>query len=231
MKKVLFAAAIIAGSLHTKAQSLYVQGGANFANISNNNDGSTDDSKTLVSFNAGLLTRFDISSVIDLETGLLLTGKGAKAESYFNNGADYVKAKFNPLYVELPVNVVVKFPLENKAKTNVFVYAGPYAAVGVGGKSKFESKIGPLTSSSESSIKFNNDDPLTSQQEDASFNKLKRFDFGLNGGAGIQLRGFMVKANYGFGLAKINSTQTDNNSNDKNKYRTASVSIGIPLGN
>lgn len=230
MKKVLTAIAIVAISINANAQSFYAQGGANFANISNTNSGGTDNSKTLVSFNAGLLTRFDISSVVDIETGLLLTGKGAKAESFFNNGADYVKAKFNPLYVEVPVNLVVKFPLENKAKTNIFVYAGPYAAVGVGGKSKLDTKIGPLTSSSESTIKFNNDNPLTSGQEDAAYNKLKRFDFGLNGGAGIQLKGFMIKANYGFGLAKINSTQSNNNANDKNKYRTASVSIGIPLG-
>jgi hypothetical protein len=32
------------------------------------------------------------------------------------------------------------------------------------------------------------------------------------------------------GLAKIRSTETDNSSNDKNKYRTVSVSLGIPLG-
>jgi hypothetical protein len=31
------------------------------------------------------------------------------------------------------------------------------------------------------------------------------------------------------GLAKINSTQTNNSTNDKNKYRTVSISVGIPL--
>ena len=92
--------------------------------------------------------------VVDIETGLLLTGRGAKAETYFNNGNDYVKAKFNPLYIELPVNLLIKFPMSDDA--HLFVNAGPYAAVGVGGKSKFESKLGPLTSNSESNIKFNN---------------------------------------------------------------------------
>ena len=31
-------------------------------------------------------------------------------------------------------------------------------------------------------------------------------------------------------IAKINSTESNNNANDKNKYRTLSFSVGIPLG-
>jgi hypothetical protein len=38
------------------------------------------------------------------------------------------------------------------------------------------------------------------------------------------------KANYGLGFAKINSTQSNNTTTDKNKYRTLSFSVGIPLG-
>jgi hypothetical protein len=39
----------------------------------------------------------------------------------------------------------------------------------------------------------------------------------------------ILKANYGFGLAKINSTAGSNTSDDKNKFRTLSFSVGIPL--
>ena len=59
---------------------------------------------------------------------------------------------------------------------------------------------------------------------------LTRFDFGLNFGGGFQFKHLILKANYGLGLAKINSTQSNNNANDKNKYRTLSFSVGIPLG-
>jgi hypothetical protein len=85
-------------------------------------------------------------------------------------------------------------------------------------------------SSSTSNIKFSNDDPLTSEQDDAAYDKLKRFDFGLNFGGGVQLGRVMIKANYGLGLTKINSTESNNNADDKNKYRTLSFSVGIPLG-
>ena len=228
MKKVLTAfAAFAVCTTAAKAQVFYAQGGVNFANISTNNNGSTDDTKTLTTFNAGLLGRFGLSKPLDLETGVLLQGRGAKAESNFNNG-DYINAKFNPLYLEVPLNIVLRIPSKDN-NSSFFVHAGPYAAVGIGGKSKVESKILGITSSSSETIKFSNDDPTTDQQEGASFDRLKRFDYGLNFGGGLEFKHLILKLNYGLGLAKINSTETNNSSDDKNKYRTLSVSVGIPL--
>lgn len=210
------------------AQLIYVQGGVNLANITSTTDGRTEKNKLLTTFNAGMMGRFGLSKTVDIETGLLLTGRGSKAETYFNGGNDYIKSKFNPLYIELPLNVVVNVPLEKK--TNLFLHAGPYAAIGVGGKSVSNAKLGPLTSDSESTIEFSNDDPFTSEQDDASYNKLKRFDYGLNLGGGFEFSKIILKANYGFGLTKINSTESNNSANDKNKYRTVSLCVGIPLG-
>jgi Outer membrane protein beta-barrel domain len=228
MKKVIALLMITTGMTGAaSAQLFYAQGGVNLANITNTSSGDTEDNAMLTSFNAGVMGRFGLSKTVDLESGLLLSGKGSKAETYFNGGADYVKAKFNPLYVEVPLNLVVNIPL-SKA-TGLFVNAGPYAAIGVGGKSKTSSKLGPLTSSSESSIRFSNDDPFTSEQEDAGYGKLKRFDFGLNFGAGLDLDKIILKVNYGLGLTKINSTDAPNDSDDKNKYRVLSISVGFPL--
>lgn len=227
MKK-LFLALLLTTSVavSTKAQ-IYVQGGLNLANITKTNDGQTEKNNILPSFNAGILGRLELDPMFDLESGILLTGRGSKAETYFANG-NYSKSRFNPLYIEVPLNAVVKIPLDKSS--NIFFNAGPYAAIGIGGKSKTESKIGPLLSTSEKSIQFSNDDPFTSQQDDAAYDKLKRFDFGLNFGGGVQFKHLILKANYGLGLAKINSTQSDNTTNDKNKYRTLSFSVGIPLG-
>ena len=100
--------------------------------------------------------------------------------------------------------------------------------MGVGGTQKKETSFAGVTSSSTDNIKFNNDDPTTGEQEGARYDRLKRFDFGLNGLAGIEVNRFSIGVNYGYGLTKINSTQT-NNSNDKNKYRTLSVGVGVRL--
>ena len=228
MKKMTAMLLVTVIAMGAKAQ-VYVQGGLNLANITNTNSGQTEKNKELATFNAGVMARFGISNTFDLESGILFTGKGAKAETYFNNGNDYVKTRFNPLYLEVPLNAVVKIPLDTKTKSNVFFHAGPYIAVGVAGKSTSESSIIGLKTSSSSSIKFSNDDPFTSRQDDAAYDKLKRFDYGINVGGGIDFGKLLLKANYGYGLAKINSTQSDNTVNDKNKYRTWSISVGIPL--
>ena len=228
MKKLIILA-LCAGIFTTAKSQVYIQGGANFANISNDNGGNTEKNNMLTTFNAGILGRFNLSTVIDLESGLLLDGRGSKANTYFTSSTDdnYVKSKFNPLYLEVPLNLVVRVPLAKT--TNVFFNAGPYVAMGIAGKSKLETKIFGATSTSTSNIKFNNDDPSTTQQEDAGYDKLKRFDYGVNLGGGIDLGSVLLKVNYGMGFAKINSTQSNNSANNKNKYRTVSVSLGIPI--
>jgi hypothetical protein len=228
MKKSIFLmAAAMSITAIASAQLFYAQGGVNISNITNTTSGQTEDNAALTTFNVGLMKRFGLSELLDLESGLMLSGKGSKAETYFNGGNDYVKAKFNPLYLELPLNLVVNIPMGQKSK--LFVNGGPYAAVGVGGKTKTDSKIGILSSSSERSIQFSNDDPFTSRQDDASYDKLKRFDFGINLGAGLDLDKILLKANYGMGMTKIGSTESNNNADDKNKYRVLSISVGIPL--
>ena len=227
MKKI-FLALVFATSMNAAdAQNVYIQGGANFANITSNSEGHVEDNKMLTTLNAGIMVGFGLSKLVDVESGLLFTGRGAKAETVFSNG-DYVKAKFNPYYIELPLNIVANFPIDVRNK--FFVYAGPYAAFGVGGKSTLDIKVGPVTSSSESDIEYAGEDPFTSEQDDAAYNKLKRLDFGLNLGTGVKLNRIILKVNYGLGLTKINSTESDNNADDKNKYRTLSLSVGIPLG-
>ena len=183
----------------------------------------------LPTFNAGVMARSNRNEPIALEAGLLLEGRGAKSDYYITSSTDdnYIKTKFNPLYLELPVNLILRLPLEGKS--NIFINAGPYVAMGIAGKSKVETKLLGSVNNSTYDIKFNNDDPTTSQQEDARFDRLKKFDYGLNLGAGVDFKKVLVKVNYGYGLAKINSTQSNNTSNDKNKYRIVSISLGIPL--
>ena len=228
MKKLL--TIILGAFLFTTAKSqIYVQGGLNLANITTSNSGATQKNNMLPTFNAGVMARSNRNEPIALEAGLLLEGRGAKSDNYITSSTDdnYIKTKFNPLYLELPVNFILRLPLQGKS--NIFINAGPYVAMGIAGKSTVETKFLGAVTNSTSDIKFNNDDPTTSEQEDARFDKLKKFDYGLNLGAGVDFKKVLVKVNYGYGLAKINSTQSNNTSNDKNKYRIVSISLGIPL--
>ncbi|HTB51810.1 MAG TPA: outer membrane beta-barrel protein [Ferruginibacter sp.] len=228
MKKI--ATLLLATTITIAASAqVYLQGGLNLANISTANNGQTQNSNTLATFNAGFMGRFGISDIFDLEAGALFTGKGSKSETDYSGGT-YVKSTFNPYYVEIPLNAVIKIPLGDPkiTKANIFLFAGPYAAIGVAGRARTTSNVPGYTESS-SNIKFDNEDPFTSDQDNASYDKLKLWDFGFNFGGGFDFGPVLIKANYGLGMTKINSTESDNDANDKNKYRTVSISLGIKL--
>lgn len=206
---------------------LYLKGGLNLANISTTADGRVDEAKMLTSFHVGLLGDMPLGDAFSFQLGLMLTGKGSKTEIYTTSSTtdNYYKVKTNPLYIELPANFVFKVPFGTDSR--LFFGAGPYVAMGVGGKTKGEQRILGIMSSYEKTIQFNNDDPATSGQEDASVNKLRRFDYGANFLAGFEAGKALIGVNYGLGLAKIGSNQANNN--DANKHRVWSISLGIQL--
>ncbi|HEY4147882.1 MAG TPA: porin family protein [Chitinophagaceae bacterium] len=229
MKTTIFITTCILLACGLQAQEgggLYLKGGLNLANISTTSGGRIDNANTLASFHIGFMGDVPVGKYFAVQPGLLFTGKGAKSQTGQPGDAYYYKATSNPYYIELPVNFVVKVPMDKGSA--FFVGAGPYVAMGVAGKNKTEGNSGPANFSGSDNIKFSNDDPTTfNEQEGAGLGILRRFDFGLNGTAGFELNGFLISANYGYGLTKINSVAQ--NDDDKNKYRVISLSVGFKL--
>ena len=119
------------------------------------------------------------------------------SELGLRNTDTFYKVTFNPLYLELPLNLVVRLPLSTSA--NIFINGGAYIAAGIAGKSKFEGQLAGISGSHTENIKFTSADP---NSDDQAYSKLKRFDYGLNVGAGLDLKKVLLKVNYGYGLAK-----------------------------
>ncbi|HEX8461547.1 MAG TPA: porin family protein [Segetibacter sp.] len=210
----------------TNPGNFIVKGGLNLANISITNEGKVDNANAYSSFNVGFAFDVPLSEYASFQSGLLYTGKGSKREYGKPGQIGYTKLSTNPMYLELPVNIVGKLPLTNTIK--VFLGGGAYGAMGITGKNKFERNLAAGSIYSDNNIKFSNDDPTTSQEEGQSFNSYKRFDYGLNALGGLEFSRFTLGANYGLGLAKINSG-TDNTANDRGKNRVWSFSLGIKL--
>lgn len=232
MVAVLFTAFVFSATAQTTTPiptarpnpgGIYIKGGLNLANITTSADGRVDEAKMLTSFHIGIINDMPVGDAFSFQAGLMVTGKGSKTE--INTTSVNYKLTSNPLYLELPVNFVFKIPFGNGNR--LFLGAGPYIAMGIGGKTKGEYQSLSGTSSYEKDIEFNNDDPFTTGQEDASVNKLRRFDYGANALAGFETGKFMIGVNYGYGLAKIASTQA--NDDDQNKHRVWSISLGIQL--
>lgn len=223
---IICAAAILCGTF-TNAQNARIVGGLNLANVSITDDGKVDDAKMLTSFHLGIIGDFHLGSIVYLQPGILYTGKGSKTQSGDPSSANYSKATSNPSYIEVPVNLVFKTP--SISNTRFFFGAGPYFAVGVSGKIKNEGKILGISYNNEKDIEFSNDDPTTLEYEEgAGFGVIKRFDYGLNGTAGIEGKSLTFSANYGLGLAKLQSG-SNSSADNNNKHRVLSFTVGIKL--
>lgn len=230
MKRILIACLCLAAVHAASAQDskVFLKGGLNLANVSTSNDGSVDQANTLMSFQVGFLADLPLSKFVALQPGLLFTGKGAKLESGQPGDATYYKATSNPYYIELPLYLNFKIPLASDG-SSFWVGAGPYVAMGIAGKNKADGKIFGTSFHSEESIKFSNDDPTTGNTEEgAGFGVMKRFDYGLNGMAGLELGNVLISANYGYGLAKLQSG-SNSSANDNNKHRVVSLTLGFRL--
>ena len=214
-KKVILLATLFsmfAVCSYAQKSSAIIRGGVNFANVSNKDNGGYDDSKMLTSWQAGVIGDFNLTEFLAIQPGLLYSSKGIKFEG---NGETLT---FNPQYLELPVNLVFKTPT---GATKFFAGAGPYVAMGVGGKFKGEGTV-----DFERKIDFSDDDPLTGEEEDAGAFKVRRFDYGLNGLVGMEVSNLVFTANYGLGLAKIQSG-SNSSADDANKHRVLSLTLGF----
>jgi Outer membrane protein beta-barrel domain len=205
---------------------LMLRGGVNLANVTTTHDGDIDKANSLTSFQVGLIGNLHFMPFLSLQTGLVLTGKGSKTQSGSTSDANYYRATSNPYYLEVPVNLVFKTPT---GPVKFFAGAGPYIAIGIAGKNKVDGKFAGTSFHSEKSIEWSNDDPSTLDYEEGSgYGIMKRFDYGLNGTAGIELMKVIISANYGFGLAKLQSG-SNSSSDDNNKHRVLSLTIGFKL--
>ncbi len=212
---------------HAQEGGVYLKGGLNLANVSTHNNGTVDDANMLASFHVGFMADLPIGRFFALQPGILFTGKGAKLESDNSNSVTWYKATTNPYYIELPVNAVLKLPLDKQS--SLFVGAGPYIAMGIAGKRKVEGKFLGASFSSKENIQFSDDDPSTlNYEEGAGMRIMKRFDYGVNATAGLMLNKFLLSVNYGYGLAKLQSG-ANNGEDNNNKHRVLSLSIGFGL--
>ena len=115
-----------------------------------------------IGYNVGVGMDYAFSEDWSLQSGLNFTGKGAKGEG--------IKIKMN--YVELPILAAYKFALGENMK--FVVNAGPYLAVGLGGKMTVDGEDG-------GSVK------LFSKEDGAEEALMKRFDLGIQYGIGLEV--------------------------------------------
>ena len=133
------------------------QFGMNFSNMTK-----LDDSKALPGFKLGLGMDYAFTDVWSLKSGLMFESKGWKYKE------DEYKDTYRPIYLQIPVMAAWKATITEGIK--FVANAGPYFAVGLGGKNKEHWDGG------EDYKLFGSDGY-----------DMKRFDLGIQWGIGVEL--------------------------------------------
>lgn len=124
MKKFLMTAVLgmfaLAGFSQVKWDAKF---GMNFSNMTK-----IDESKALPGFTLGVGMDYGFNENWSLQSGLMISSKGFK----FKEG-DW-KDKYRPIYLDIPILAAYKFNISDNTK--FVINAGPYLAIGLGGKNK-----------------------------------------------------------------------------------------------
>lgn len=156
-------------------------------------------------FHAGVIADFSISDNVFVQPGILVSQKGFRIEESVMGFT--IKNTTSLLYAEIPVNIGYRLELGDNAK--LYFMAGPYVGYGITGKSKTQVTGSP---SETEDVEWGNE-----------AGELKRLDFGVNAGAGVEISNILIGAQYGLGLSN-NIAEGDKDNSFKNAV------IGISLG-
>jgi len=178
----------------SNAQVFGIKGGINLASMSFSED-MENSIKSILGVHVGPVAEFELQESLFFNTGLLFSVKGAKMEY----GSEDASTNLN--YLEIPLNFAYKFSAGEKSK--LLVQAGPYLAYALSGKTKYGD-----------------------ESEDINFKEdgLKRIDFGLGVGLGIELGPIVPSISYQLGLSNLNDDSEDDTS-VKNKVIQISVAF------
>lgn len=194
--------------------SYAVKGGLNLSNMLIIDDDGTrrKDTKNKTGFNFGITAGFPISKTVDFETGLLLSTKGFKiSDKKINNGITYEdKGSTNLLYLDIPLTAKTYY---NIGASRIYGVFGPYLGVGLSGKSKYESISINGTESDEQDVNWGS----------GVSDDIKRMDFGLTLGAGMEINSVLIGLSYNLGLANISGV---NDHVQKINNKVLGLSIG-----
>jgi len=199
-------------------------GGVNFQNI-NGKDANGDKYKNglIVGFHAGVNVNIPVAPDFYFQPGLLFSVKGAK-DNFFNMPTKAANNNYNTTtkisYIEIPLNFLFRPQVGNGY---VLFGFGPYVAMGIGGKQKFESG----TLSYEQKIAFKNE-ITESEFFDINNAYYRRFDAGANIFFGYEMpMGVFLQLNTQLGLLKINPAHSWD-TGDKTSFRN--TGYGLSLG-
>jgi hypothetical protein len=204
MKKLSILSVLLLVTFGASAQfRLGLRGGLQLADMRNKpdkRDGLTDQTKMLLGYQAGVVFDNSFGKILFFQPAIQINSKGSKVTETVSAGGvtTTTTIKNNPMYVEVPLMLGVRFGLQN---LKIYGMAGPYLAYGIAGKNTSTEVINGGTTTvlfdTSESIKWGNETTLSAPAN------LRRFDMGLTVAAGVELRNMQIGAYYSPGFVNI----------------------------
>ncbi len=216
--KIFIVLIAITMTTNSFAQTFGIRSGLNLSNQLWKSEGTTvsDDYNMNPGFHVGATAEFSLSEVFSIESGLILSTKGFKSSREENFGEDIanVEISMNLYYIDIPLMARASVDIGGAKIYGTF---GPYIGIGLSGKVDVEETIGTITETSTEDIEFSFDDNIS---------HLRRLDYGLAFGAGVEIKAFQIGVNYGLGLADISNFGDNSSVNN----RVLGISLGYRFG-
>jgi len=193
-------------TIQSQAQSFILKAGISFPDFYVNEGEDvemTADYKMRIGFHAGLSADFPLNKVLSFEPGIMFSSKGAKSSG---NDAGYRHDAIVALYY-LDIPLLLKAGTAISEGIQIYAAAGPYTGVGLFGKSKITSEFNGEEEYREMDVEWGN-------AED----EIKRIEFGVTFGAGLEIGSFLIGAGYDLGITDIsNISETHDDFDFKNR--------------
>ncbi len=204
-------------SFLASAQRFGVKIGGNMSKIHMNDDLDFFDNgpQFKPGIHLGITAEKSITDMFAIEATPILNMKGYSiSENYKDNGFDYkLKGGSTLFYADLPINIKAYF---NVSEYKVFGAVGPYVGMGLSGKTNYKYTYGDESESNSDTIKWGND-------SDAD---MKRLDYGMQIGGGVEINKMQVGLFFTQGLANLT---TDSDGSNKINNQVISISLSYFL--
>lgn len=201
MKKLILIAVVLSLTTSISAQIRFgVKAGGNMSTLYTNEQAgglNSDQYKFRFSYHFGAMMEYSLTDMFSLQPEIMYLNHGANLKS--DNSFMMKDGHITLNTLQLPINAKAKF---NAGKsTKVFVYAGPYLAYHVYGKAR--GKIDGASADKE----------LFSKGSD-----MKRFDYGVGLGVGLEMNKFTLTLGNQYGLYDISGSA-------KGRMKTGNLSL------
>lgn len=176
-----------------------------------------DKTRIIPGFHVGASAELPLFDLFSVEADLLFSTKGTSivTKEPFGSETLVTKEKQDLYYLELPLIVKVPFSIQN---FKLFGFAGGYGGLGLAGKINTSYTFGDLEETEKETIKWGS-------EEGSDY--LKRIDYGIKFGAGLNWKSFQVGLAYNLGLANISA---DSEIGSVIKNRGLGLSLGYMFG-